>query len=523
MSGHFEVLFVAYQWTRPFFKKSEDFHAPDAEHQEKNKSIYDAEYHGTGGPLKSVYSAHYGASHQHWHATMHKLGVHTNCSHFSGSNVGVWTSLTGVTPDTRERSYSATAYYKPNSHRPNLVLLTNAFAKELVLEKEGGEWVAKGVKFLRNREEHVVKTKGEIIVCGGSVQSPQLLEVSGIGNPDILKAAGIEVKVDSPNVGENLQEHMSESSLLSSPEHRQPPLTLHTVTAMILEIDPSIVTPEDLRADPVLAAAADKEYALSQSGPRTAIPSSVSYLPFAQFVDPRQLKDYSARFLAESKASTDRSTPRDKILVDRLSSPKNLGQIEYNFDVSNYSPYFESVPGKKYATMLQMLQYPFSKGSIHIPAMKDGKPSTMENKPVIDPKYYQGPGGEVDFEMMVKSQEFADKICATKPLADVIVGRVYPPASTQDEDTEFDFSDWVRESTITDWHPVGTCSMGGREGIKGGVVDDRLRVYGVRGLRVCDASIMPLQIAAHIQATIYAIGEKGASLILEDWDKKGGS
>ena len=501
---------------RPFFKKTEDFHPPDAEHQQKYKSIHDAEHHGTGGPLKSVYSAHYGASHQHWHATLHKLGVHTNCSHFSGSNVGVWTSLTGVTPDTRERSYAATAYYRPNSGRTNLFLLTEAFAKELVLEKTDGGWIVKGIKFVHNREEHVVKTQGEVIVCGGSVQSPQLLEVSGIGSPEVLTAAGIEVKVDSPNVGENLQEHMSKP-LCPRIEGPTASTNICAVTAMILEIDPSIVTPDDLRADPVLAAAADKEYALSQSGPRTAIPSSVSYLPFTQFVHPRILKDHSAQLLAHSKQTPERSTPRDAILVDRLSSPKNLGQIEYNFDISNYSPYFKSIPGKKYATMLQMLQYPFSKGSIHIPPMKDGKSPTMEDKPVIDPKYYEGPGGKVDFEMMVRSQEFADKICATKPLADIIVSRAYPPASTQDANTDFDFSDWVRESTITDWHPIGTCSMGGNEGIKGGVIDDRLRVYGVKGLRVCDASIMPLHIASHPQATIYAIGEKGASMILEDW------
>lgn len=143
----------------------------------------------------------------------------------------------------------------------------------------------------------------------------------------------------------------------------------------------------------------------------------------------------------------------------------------------------------------------------------------MQTKPVIDPKYYEGSGGAVDFEMMVRSQEFADKICATSPLSDIIVGRVYPPVSTLDNEADFDFSDWVRESTITDWHPIGTCAMGGKEGREGGVVDGRLRVYGVRGLRVCDASVMPLHIASHPQATIYAIGEKGASMILEDWER----
>jgi len=141
---------------------------------------------------------------------MNKLGIHTNCSHFSGSNVGCWTSITGVTPEKRERCYSATAYYMPNSGRKNLALLTGTLVREVVLENERGKWVTKGVKFIHGGEEHIVKTEGEVIICAGSVQSPQLLELSGIGNLEILEAAGIGVKVDSPNVGEDLQEHMSE-------------------------------------------------------------------------------------------------------------------------------------------------------------------------------------------------------------------------------------------------------------------------------------------------------------------------
>lgn len=66
-------------------------------------------------------------------------------------------------------------------------------------------------------------------------------------------------------------------------------------------------------------------------------------------------------------------------------------------------------------------------------------------------------------------------------------------------------------------HPIGTCGMGGDRGIERGVVDERLRVYGVKALRVVDASVMPLQISAHLQATVYAIAEKGASMVLEDW------
>lgn len=90
-------------------------------------------------------------------------------------------------------------------------MLTEAMVREVVLEKVKGEWVTKGVRFMHGGEEHVVKTEKEVIICAGSVQSPQLLELSGIGNPQILEAAGIDVKVDNPSVGENLQEHMSKS------------------------------------------------------------------------------------------------------------------------------------------------------------------------------------------------------------------------------------------------------------------------------------------------------------------------
>lgn len=88
-------------------------------------------------------------------------------------------------------------------------LLTEALVREVLLEEEKGEWVAKGVRFVHDGNEHVIETEHEVIICAGSVQSPQLLELSGIGNSEVLKAAGIDLKVSNPSVGENLQEHMS--------------------------------------------------------------------------------------------------------------------------------------------------------------------------------------------------------------------------------------------------------------------------------------------------------------------------
>jgi choline dehydrogenase-like flavoprotein len=195
---------------RPFFKKSEHFHPPTTEHQARHHAYYDPNAHGTDGPIHIIYPPEQGAAQQYWHATLNNLGVETNHNPASGEIVGCWTALAGVDPASQTRCYSASAYYAPAAHRENLVLLAEATVREIVLE-EGGEgkgWAAKGVRFVHEGKEHIVRVAGEVILSAGTVQSPQLLELSGIGNPEILRAAGIDVKVENANVGENLQEHM---------------------------------------------------------------------------------------------------------------------------------------------------------------------------------------------------------------------------------------------------------------------------------------------------------------------------
>jgi choline dehydrogenase-like flavoprotein len=292
------------------------------------------------------------------------------------------------------------------------------------------------------------------------------------------------------------------------------------VTTAIYEIRPDIATADDLRSSPDIMASALQSYLNTTSGPLTEIPSSVCYLPFSSVMQ-TPILEHIALPIPSPSIENRYSLLRQKILASRFEPGTRLGQIEFNFDRSNYSPYFTAVPGKKYATMMQMLQYPFSVGSIHIPEASrfDEVPITMHDKPIINPRYYQDEGGNVDFLTMVESQTFAHKITKTPPLSSIIIKRVFPPLP--EEGKGEDFADFVRNYTVTDWHPVGTCAMGPEPGKKGsefgGVVDARLRVYGVKGLRVVDASIMPTHISAHIQATVYAIAEKGASMILEDY------
>jgi choline dehydrogenase-like flavoprotein len=162
--------------------------------------------------MRTTFQPFSAVTHQYWHKTWNNMNVETNKAHFSGNNVGVWTSATSVDPATQTRTYSATSYYLPASYRKNLIVLTNAHATEIVLEKRHIETdlVATGLKFNCQGKAFTVKCSKEVVLSGGSVGSPQLLELSGIGNPEILKQARIETKIANPNVGENLQEHMSE-------------------------------------------------------------------------------------------------------------------------------------------------------------------------------------------------------------------------------------------------------------------------------------------------------------------------
>lgn len=243
--------------------------------------------------------------------------------------------------------------------------------------------------------------------------------------------------------------------------------------------------------------------------------------PFCYLPVPAAVSEEEFKHLVSIVETLELPSPeKGAILRSRFDSKANLGQFEYIFDLGNWNSNFHPEPStdKKYASVLQILQYPFSRGSIHIRHSSnsnsdDGYQSTVENKPVIDPGYYSGAKGKVDLDTMTQCIRFSEKLCKSMPLSSVVRSRVAPPSSVT---SNAGLRDWVVKNTTTDWHPIGTCAMGGHGGIHSSVVNDRLRVYGVKRLRVVDASIMPLQISAHLQATVYAIAEKAAHMIRED-------
>lgn len=123
------------------------------------------------------------------------------------------------------------------------------------------------------------------------------------------------------------------------------------------------------------------------------------------------------------------TTNLDNPPSSQFTSATPLEQIVYDFSIGNYNPYYAFMPGKRYATMLQMLQYPFSKGSIHIPPCSHERPTTVDYEPAIDLIYHEDGIGNADFEVIVAAQKFEVKIYETEPLSKVTIHRVSPPLS----------------------------------------------------------------------------------------------
>lgn len=164
---------------------------------------------GSSGPIQVCYPTDYSPSHGLWHRTLNGLGVKTNSSHFGGSNVGVWTGVNAVDPRVARRSF-ALDYCSSQSAAGKLYILTEATVENVITNQDDDDKiVANGVRFACQGKEFIVSVSREVVLCAGSVKSPQILELSGIGHPDVLARANVPVKVNSPTVGENLQDHLS--------------------------------------------------------------------------------------------------------------------------------------------------------------------------------------------------------------------------------------------------------------------------------------------------------------------------
>ncbi|KAI0388470.1 GMC oxidoreductase [Xylariaceae sp. FL0594] len=411
----------------------------------------------------------------------------------SGRLGGPVIAAESIDPKTKQRSYATNAYYDPVRKRSNLVIRTDTTVTKILLDKSSSTAVAKGVQYMKDGVSATIEARKEVILCAGAINSPRVLELSGIGGAGLLKRLGIDVVVDNPHVGENLQNHV--------------------FTGLVFNVKDGVDTLDAFfRQEEAAQAAANQDYASGKGPLATSNMITMAQLPLPDFHSDTERAELER--LLNVSPSSDVSTPAfaavHKAFVQSvLTSPSEavgnyvLGPAYAPFDSPGLDPKYRA-PGK-YIAIAVKLSHPLSRGSVHVTSSDASLAATNEGVKV-DCRYLSHP---LDIEVLARQLRFMeDLVLRAEPIAQHLL------------DTERRFADlekskqFVRDTADGAYHYTGTCAMMGRD--MGGVVDDRLRVYGVKGLRVCDASVIPLEPTANPQAIVYAVAERAAELIKED-------
>jgi len=198
---------------KPYFMKHQTIDMPDGKVKGEDPQLMPHadhhEHHGTDGPIHTSFNDWRAPVEDDFIKAAYEVTKTKNTlkDAWSGDHLGFYSSLGAVdrVGDPGTRSYSASGYLKPNLGRHNLKVLTEATASKIVLDDSN---TARGVEFLYGGKQYRVEAKREVVLSAGVIQTPQLLELSGIGNPEILKKADIDCKVENASVGANFQDHV---------------------------------------------------------------------------------------------------------------------------------------------------------------------------------------------------------------------------------------------------------------------------------------------------------------------------
>ena len=394
-------------------------------------------YHGADGPLSASSIA---AKHELVEAFIRgagELGIPRRDDFNAGDQEGV--GYYQLTTRHGWRCSTAVGYLKPARGRKNLTIETGA--QVTGIRFDGAR--ATGVTYDRNGSAHEARAAREVLLAAGAIQSPQLLQLSGIGPAKLLGRHGIPVRLDLPGVGANLQDHLQ--------------------LRLMYRCTKPITTNDDLRTLP-RKMRIGLQWLLFRKGPL-----AIGINQGALFT----------RVLPESK------TPDVQFHFGTLSA-----------DLAGAKPH--DFPG---FTMSVCQLRPASRGTVEI------KSRDPREAPAMQPNYLSD---ELDRRTAVAGIKLARRIAATSGMAPYVASEYKPGAGAKSDD---DLLEFAREFGATIFHPSGTCKMGDDAMA---VVDDRLRVRGVAGLRVVDCSVMPTLVSGNTNAPVVMIAEKASDMILED-------
>ncbi len=341
-----------------------------------------------------------------------------------------------VTARNGRRVSAAGAFLKPAMKRANLRVITQAQAERVLFAGRQ----AVGVAYRQGGQSHTIRATKEVILCGGAINSPQLLMLSGIGRGAHLQESGIETLLDLPGVGQNLQDHYQVRFVYKCTQK---------------------ITVNDIMRSPLRMAIRGSQYALFRSGPLTTSAGQVGIF---------------------CKTRPELATPDVQFHYIGFSSDRPAEGLH------KFSGFTQNVCQLR----------PESRGEI---LLHSADPLAA---PAIHPNYLST---ETDRRTLLDGLQIARKIAAQAALRPYIASEYLPGDAVQ---SEAEWLEYARNYGGTIYHPIGTAKMGSDAMA---VVDDQLRVRGVGGLRVADASIMPLMISGNTNAACIMIGEKCADMV----------
>lgn len=406
----------------PYFRKSEDHHGGSSA------------MHGSGGEWKVSKQRLTWDVLRAFQEGAKEFGIQPTDDFNDGNNEG--SGFFEVNQRRGLRWNASKAFLRPALKRPNLRLITGAHVERLVLDGRK----ATGISFTGDGVMREASAEREVLLTAGAINSPKLLEHSGIGRPEMLRDLGIEVAHESPGVGENLQDHLQIRTAFKVTGAK----TLNTM----------------LRT-PLGKARVGLQYALTQSGPLSMAPSQ-----FGMF----------------TKSDPAKSTPDLEYHVQPLSTDK-LGDPLHPFPA---------------ITVSVCNLRPDSVGSVHV-----NSPDTFE-QPEIRPNYLSTTS---DRETAVNAVRQARRMMTSRAMQPYLPEEFLPGIEYQSDEAVLE---QVGNIATTIFHPVGTCKMGNDDKA---VVGADLRVHGMDGLRVVDASIMPRIVSGNTASPVVMIAEKAADMI----------